>query len=119
MVSPGDAAWAKRSMGRTLKAAAPASVLEVLERKLRRVRACVTGIILFMALELESHFSDARKARRYSTAGIGRRQKGGDCVRACPAGIQHALECGDLSPPFIAAACRATGLATSRQTRRR
>lgn len=64
MVSPGEMApWAKRSMGSALKAAAPAIVLDVLERKLRRVSDRETEIILFMAFRF---FSDAQIDRRYS-----------------------------------------------------
>ena len=39
-----------------LSAAAPAMVLEVWERKLRRVRACEIGMILFMALVVKTLF---------------------------------------------------------------
>src|ERR1051325_4402007 len=49
-VSPGDAACAKRSTGSAASAAAPARVLEVCERKVRRVSASEAEMILFMAL---------------------------------------------------------------------
>jgi hypothetical protein len=57
-------------MGSVLNAAAPAIVLEVLDKKVRRVNACEAEIILFMALGI---VSDARHARGYSTVETGAR----------------------------------------------
>src|SRR3954464_10204185 len=81
-VSPGEiAAWAKRSMGNALSAAAPAMVLEVLERKLRRVSASEAEIILFMFGFVQT--PGLRAAIQTVERECSER---GDFNRACPAG---------------------------------